>query len=92
MPARRIDGAECGWWLKPLLPTLVARDWKHGSLRQRGRRRACQLNDAVGGRLHPDYAEWIMGFPEGWTGEMLSAAGARASRRSAMPWCRRTPP
>ncbi len=67
MPAPRTGGAACGWWRKPLLPTVVARDWKHGSLRQQGRRRACQLSDAVGGRLHPGYAEWMMGFPEGWT-------------------------
>lgn len=67
MPAPRIGGRACGWWPKPLLPTVVARDWKHGSARQRGRRRACQLSDAVGGRLSPGYAEWMMGFPPGWT-------------------------
>ena len=91
MPERRIDGAAFGWWPKPLLPTLVARDWKHGSLRQQERRRACQLNDAVGGRLHPDYAEWMMGFPEGWTASMPSNVGGSASRRLAMRPCRRTP-
>ena len=66
MPAHRTGAPACGWWRKPLLPTLVARDWKHGSVRQQERRRACQLNDAVGGRLHPRYAEWVMGFPLGW--------------------------
>ena len=25
------------------------------------------LNDVVGGRLHPAYAEWLMGYPPGWT-------------------------
>jgi len=68
MPARPIAGHGCGWWRKPYLPTVVARDWKAGSAAQRERRRACQLNDAVGGRLHPQYAEWMMGFPPGWTG------------------------
>jgi len=72
MPAPRTGGAAFGWWRKPLLPTVVARDWKHGSLRQQGRRRACQLSDAVGGRLHPGYAEWMMGFPEGWTGSVVT--------------------
>ena len=67
MPGRRTGVPGCGWWRKPLLPTPVARDWKHGSLRQQGRRRACQLNDAVGGRLHPEFAEWMMGFPRGWS-------------------------
>ena len=67
MPARRTGGRGCGWWPKPYMPTLVARDWKAGSAAQRGRRRACQLNDAVGGRLDPVFAEWMMGYPAGWT-------------------------
>jgi len=70
----------CGWWPKRLLPTPVARDWKHGSLRQQRRRRACQLNDAVGGRLQPSYAEWMMGFPAGWT-----KCGGLASKQSGTP-------
>ncbi len=85
MPAPRIDEAACGWWRKALLPTLVARDWKHGSLRQQGRRRACQLNDAVGGRMHPGYAEWMMGFPDGWTEFVLPGPGGRASTHWATP-------
>ena len=67
MPAPRTAGRACGWWRKPLLPTPVAQDWKCGSPAQQARRRACQLNDAVGGRLNPAYAEWMMGFPPGWT-------------------------
>ncbi len=67
MPAPRTGVRACGWWPKTLLPTPVARDWKWGSAAQQGRRRACQLNDAVGGRLNPSYAEWMMGFPPGWT-------------------------
>jgi len=86
MPAPRTGGAAYGWWRKPLLPTVVARDWKHGSLRQQGRRRACQLNDAVGGRLSPHYAEWMMGFPAGWI-----ETGGRASGHSAMPSFQRMP-
>ena len=62
MPARPIGGDGYGWW-----PTPVARDWKSGSVGQRGRRRACSLPDAVGGRLHPAFVEWLMGFPDGWT-------------------------
>ena len=81
MPALHIGAAGYGWWRKPLLPTPVARDWKHGSLRQQGRRRACQLNDAVGGRLHPDYAEWMMGFPQGWTDSGTPHPGRSASER-----------
>ncbi len=68
MPEHPTGGHGFGWWRKPFLPTPVARDWKWGSRAQIGRRRACQLNDAVGGRLHPGFVEWMMGFPEGWTG------------------------
>ena len=67
MPARPIAGHECGWWRGAYLPTPLARDWKSGSIAQRARRRACQLNDVVGGRLHPVFVEWAMGFPAGWT-------------------------
>ena len=80
MPALHTGGVGYGWWRKPLLPTVVARDWKGGSVRQQRRRRACQLNDAVGGRLRPRYAEWMMGFPEGWT-----ERAKHASRRSGTP-------
>ena len=85
MPARPIAGHGCGWWPRPYVPTPVARDWKTGSAAQRTRRRACQLNDAVGGRLHPDYAEWLMGFPPGWT-----APGPASGRPASMPLA--TPP
>ncbi len=68
MPGRRTGGAGPGSWPGGLLPTPRARDWKCGSAAQRGRRRACPLNDVVGGRLSPGYVEWIMGFPAGWTG------------------------
>ena len=44
----------------------MAQDWKVGSVAQRNRRQSCQLNDAVGGRLHPAYDEWLMGYPPGW--------------------------
>lgn len=80
MPGRRTAAPGCGWWRKPLLPTPVARDWKNGSVRQQRRRRACQLNDAVGGRLHPGFAEWMLGFPPGWSG-----CGVTASRRWEIP-------
>jgi hypothetical protein len=72
MPARHTGGSGCGS-LREMLPTPRARDWKWGSVAQRGRRRggkkwACPLNDVVGGRLNPATVEWMMGFPPGWTG------------------------
>jgi DNA (cytosine-5)-methyltransferase 1 len=62
MPAHPIGGNAASFW-----PTPRARDWKGGAATQRNRRRACPLNDAVGGCLNPDWVEWLMGFPPGWT-------------------------
>ena len=66
MPARPTGGSGCSWW-----PTPRARDWKNGSVAQATRRRACPLSDAVlagtGRPLQPAFAEWLMGFPPGWT-------------------------
>ena len=76
---RRATPAGRSWWVLPMperpiagngsssWPTPRARDWKAGSAGQRFRRRACTLSDAVGGRLNPDWVEWLMGFPPGWT-------------------------
>ncbi len=68
MPEPVTGAAGFGWWPKQLLPTPLARDWKCGSARQRLRRQACKLSDAAGGLLSPAYLEWMMGFPDGWTG------------------------
>ena len=62
MPAHPTAGSAPSFW-----PTPRARDWKTGSAAQARRRRACPLNDAVNGRLNPDWVEWLMGFPLGWT-------------------------
>ena len=85
MPALRTGAAACGWWRKPFLPTDVALDRKHVSVTKKKRRRACQLNDAVGGLLHPGYAEWMMGFPQGWTGSVQLSSDVRASECLATP-------
>ena len=62
MPVRRTAASGSSFW-----PTPLARDWKAGAASQRDRRRACPLPDAVSGRLNPDWVEWLMGFPPGWT-------------------------
>ena len=56
-------------------PTPTARDWKAGhklNQEQQEKQRTpnghgCQLNDLVGGSLNPQWVEWLMGFPDGWT-------------------------
>ncbi len=60
-----------------LLPTPTARDWRTGDrpenrrarMKQGGEWHSPNLNDvaAPGGRLNPEWVEWLMGFPIGWT-------------------------
>jgi hypothetical protein len=49
-------------------PTPSARDWKSGKASQETmERNARPLSEAVGGQLNPQWVEWLMGFPIGWT-------------------------
>jgi hypothetical protein len=58
-------------------PTPAARDYKGGrkleTLKEAGRNETNSLPDAVNvanqevGSLNPQWVEWLMGFPEGWT-------------------------
>jgi hypothetical protein len=60
-----------------LLPTLKARDFRTGDkpehrrarLKRTGEWHSPDLNDVVapGGQLNPEWAEWFMGYPIGWT-------------------------
>lgn len=65
-------------------PTPTARDWKSGKGKtqvDRGRSPgSASLSEANGGSLNPDFVEWLMGYPRGWT--VCAASGTRSSRRS----------
>jgi hypothetical protein len=54
-----------------MLPTPAARDWKDGTQPRPHGRHSDSLpvvvNREVGGSLHPQFVEWMMGFPKGWT-------------------------
>lgn len=56
-----------------LYPTPSSRDWKGPTKERRLRdgkvRRPCDdtLDQRVGGQLNPDFVEWLMNFPKGWT-------------------------
>jgi hypothetical protein len=50
-----------------LLPTLTAQDAKNNGGPAQFRRNTLPLNALLGGPLNPEYAEWLMGFPRGWT-------------------------
>lgn len=64
--------------IKSLLPTPRAAEWKdcgpYGSKSQKYRLKKQYLDAAVkevekapSGQLNPDWVEWLMGFPAGWT-------------------------
>jgi hypothetical protein len=52
----------------PRLPTPLSRDWKSGSVSQETMSKNSRpLNEQVGGKLNPQWVEWLMGWPIGWT-------------------------
>ncbi len=51
-------------------PTPTSRDYKSGKGKtqaERGRSAGPSLAEASGGLLNPQWVEWLMGFPSGWT-------------------------
>ncbi len=73
--AARGKNIDLGVWIKVgLVPTPTARDWRGGhkgtcmTTKRTPNDHGCQLNDMVdGGQLNPNWVEWLMGFPPGWT-------------------------
>lgn len=56
-----------------LLPTPTANDAKCNGTPSQQNRNSAALNVVAGGALNPEWVEWLMGFPRGWTevsGEM----------------------
>jgi hypothetical protein len=52
------------------MPTLMARDYRspgRSRLARPGGKQGEHLPNVVGGPLNPDWCEWFMGFPIGWT-------------------------
>lgn len=58
---RRIDESDCGY-----LPTLCARDYRNDILPNGSH--SPGLARVIGGLLNPEWCEWFMGFPIGFTG------------------------
>lgn len=53
-----------------MLPTLVARDHRHpgrSRLDRTGSKSGDCLPQVIGGPLNPEWCEWFMGWPVGWT-------------------------
>lgn len=50
------------------LPTPTARDWLSGKASEATMQRNSRpLSEKVGGKLNPQWVEWLMGWPIGWT-------------------------
>ena len=71
---------------RELWPTPASRDFRHPnalSFAERGGgSKGEQLPNAAGGPLNPDWVEWLMGFPIGWTRIPAGASSPRKSRAS----------
>lgn len=58
---------------KKLFATPTQRDHKSGKLSAKAKAkrdaqsRGKPLNEQIGGQLNPQWVEWLMGYPEGWT-------------------------
>lgn len=54
-----------------MLPTPAARDFRSPNSKpyseRGGGRKGEQLPNVIGGQLNPDWVEWLMGWPIGWT-------------------------
>lgn len=50
-----------------LLPTPTCHNAKEGAYPAEYRRRTPTLATHVGGKIHPHFTEWMMGWPQGWT-------------------------
>jgi hypothetical protein len=58
-----IKGTESG----SLLPTPTCHNAKEGNYPAEKKRRTPLLATHVGGKIHPEFTEWMMGWPLGWT-------------------------
>lgn len=74
---RRIYAGECSG-----LPTLTARDWRSPGSASHARLQSPRgepLTETLDCRLSPEFAEWMMGFPRGWTDVSESSNAATLS-------------
>lgn len=66
-----------------LWPTPTRQDASNNAGPSQMRRNSLPLNAAIGGPLNPDWVEWLMGWPIGWTAlEPLGTGKFQAWRRS----------
>lgn len=53
--------------LVQFLPTPTTQDAKNNGSQSQQERNTLPLNVIAGGKLNPEWVEWLMGYPEGWT-------------------------
>ena len=64
-----------------LLPTITVQDAKSNAGPSQFRRNTLPLNALIGGSLSPEWCEWLMGFPIGWTNlEPLATDKSRSAQ------------
>jgi len=51
----------------PIWPTPTAQDAKNNGGPSQQKRNTKPLNAEVNGPLNPQFVEWLMGYPTGWT-------------------------
>jgi len=61
---RRIVEIDSGLW-----PTPTASDWKRSAAKSESLRKSGNIAVRVGGYVHPEFLEWMMGFPIGWSAQ-----------------------
>lgn len=64
VPITNVSG--CGYTGEKL-PTPTAHNAKEGAYPAEGKRNTPTLAWFLGGKIHPEYTEWMMGWPIGWT-------------------------
>jgi hypothetical protein len=50
-----------------MLPTPTVQDAKNNGAQAQQERNMRPLNAVIGGSLNPEWVEWLMGWPGGWT-------------------------
>lgn len=55
------------WAMMEMLPTPTCQDAKNNGSKSQMERNTPPLNAVAGGALNPEWVEWLMGWPIGWT-------------------------
>ena len=64
----RTNDKDGGVWPTSQFATPQSRDYRIGNInRWNDSNRTRNLNDQIGGSLNPDWVEWLMGLPIGWS-------------------------